>query len=405
MKRNQFILILVLLVALGGVALFLRNRDSASWSSSATASSDKILSFPLNDVSNLTIKTSEAELDLVKKEGIWRVTERSDYPADFEKVAGLLRKLWELKPAQDVEVGPSQFGRLQLVEPGKDPNSGTSINLKDDSSKVIGTLLLGKKLTQDSNPAFPGRSFSRGRYVMTPARPGRVFLVSEGLDEVQIKPEQWLDRDFVKAQNAKSITLVGTEPAKNWTISRDTESAPWTLVGIKPGEEVDAGKAGSIPNFLSSLSFTDVLAPDKPATETGLDQPSTLTIETFDGFSYDVKIGKLMETNYPVLVSVKATLPNERKAGADEKPEDKTKLDKEFKDKQKTLHEKLEKEQKLAGRPYLVAKSTVDQLLKDRSALLKPPPTPSPAPSVPMPPVNLAHPPRPAASPIKTPPH
>src|SRR4029078_9243112 len=178
MKRNQFILILVLLVALGGVALFLRNRDSASWSSSATASSDKILSFPLNDVSNLTIKTSEAELDLVKKEGTWRVTERSDYPADFEKAAGLLRKLWELKPAQDVEVGPSQFGRLQLVEPGKDPNSGTSINLKDDSSKVSGTLLLGKKLTQDSNPAFPGRAFSRGRYVMTPARPGRVFLVS-----------------------------------------------------------------------------------------------------------------------------------------------------------------------------------------------------------------------------------
>ena len=109
-----------------------------------------------------------------------------------------------------------------------------------------------------------------------------------------------------------------------------------------------------------------------------------------------------METNYPVLVSVKATLPNDRKAGADEKPEDKTKLDQEFKDKQKTLHEKLEKEQKLAGRPYLIAKSTVDQILKDRSALLTPPPTPSPSP---MPPANPVHPPRPPASPIKTPPH
>ena len=216
-------------------------------------------------------KTGEAELNLVKKEDDWRVKERSDYPADFEKVARLLRKLWELQAAQDVKVGPSQLGRLQLLEPGKDPKSGTSINLKDGSNKVLSSLLLGKKLTQDSNQAFPGRSFSRGRYLMTPARPGRVFLVSEGLDEVQTKPEQWLDRDFIKVQNPKSITLVGTEPAKNWTISRETESGPWTLVGIKPGEEVDAAKAGSVANFLSNPSFTDVLAPDKPATETGLD--------------------------------------------------------------------------------------------------------------------------------------
>ncbi len=397
MKRNQFILILVLLVALGGVAVFLRNRNSASWSSSATASNEKILSFPLNDVSHLTIKTGEAELNLVKKENSWRVTERADYAADFEKVASLLRKLWELKAAQDVEVGPSQLGRLQLLEPGSDPKSGTSINLKDAGNKVLSSLLLGKKLTQDSNQAFPGRSFSRGRYVKTPARPGRVFLVSEGLDEVQTKPEQWLDRDFIKVQNPKSITLVGTEPANNWTISRETESAPWTLVGTKAGEEVDPAKAGSVANFLSNPSFTDVLAPDKPATETGLDKPSNTYDRDFDGFGYELKVGKLMETNYPVLVSVKATLPNERKAAADEKPEDKTKLDQEFKDKQKTQREKLEKEQKLAGRPYLVAKTTVDQLLKDRSALLKPPPTPSPSP---MPPVNPARPPHPTASPI-----
>ena len=144
----------VLLVALGGAALFLRNRNSASWSNSATASSEKILSFPLNDVSRLTIKTGDAELNLVKKEGSWRVTERADYPADFEKVAGLLRKLWELHAAQDVKAGPSQLGHLQLVEPGKDPNSGTSINLKDESSKVLASFLLGKKLTQDSKQGF-----------------------------------------------------------------------------------------------------------------------------------------------------------------------------------------------------------------------------------------------------------
>ena len=85
-----------------------------------------------------------------------------------------------------------------------------------------------------------------------------------------------------------------------------------------------------------------------------------------------------MDANYPVLVAVKATLPNERKPAADEKPEDKAKLDQQFQEKQKQLGEKLAKEQKLAGRPYLIAKATVEQLLKERSALLKPAASPSP---------------------------
>jgi hypothetical protein len=298
--------------------------------------------------------------------------------------------------AQDVKAGPSQLGHLQLLEPGSDPKSGTSINLKDDGAKLLSSLLLGKKLTQDSNQAFRGAAFARGRYVMTPARPDRVFLVKEGFNEVEPKPELWLSRDFFKVENAKSITLVGTDPARNWTLSRETASGPWTLLGIKPGEELDNGKTGSVSNFLANPSFADVLAPDAPPADSGLDKPSILTIETFDGFSYELRIGKLMGTNYPVLVSVKATLPNERKPAADEKAEDKAKLDKEFKDKQKQFREKLEKEQKLAGRPCLVARPTVEQLLKERSALLKPPPSPSPTP---MPAVGSGHTPRPTASP------
>ena len=49
-------------------------------------------------------------------------------------------------------------------------------------------------------------------------------------------------------------------------------------------------------------------------------------------------------------------------------------------EKQKQLREKLAKEEKLSGRPYLIAKPTVEQLLKERSALLKPPSSPSPTP-------------------------
>ena len=87
-----------------------------------------------------------------------------------------------------------------------------------------------------------------------------------------------------------------------------------------------------------------------------------------------------MEENYPVLVSVAATLPKERAPGKDEKPEDKAKLDQEFHAQQIKLADKLTKEQKLENRPYLISKATIDQLLKNRSALMaekKPAPSPS----------------------------
>ena len=145
MKGKQLAIVLILLVALGGVALFLNHRESATWSNTATISRDKILDFQLNDVSKATIKDNGVELNLVKIEDTFRVKERVDYPADFSKVSSLLRKLWELRPVQDVKIGPSQLGRLQLTEPGQGSGNGTLIDLKGAGDKRLAALLLGKK--------------------------------------------------------------------------------------------------------------------------------------------------------------------------------------------------------------------------------------------------------------------
>jgi hypothetical protein len=226
-----------------------------------------------------------------------------------------------------------------------------------------------------------------------------------------MKPEQWLSRDFIKIENPKSIAVTGTTPAVNWKIVRDAAASPWKLADAKPGEELDNAKASGAAAMFTSASFADVLASDAPVADTGLDKPSTVHIETFDNFVYDLRIGKVMGENYPVLVSIKAELPKERTPAADEKPEDKGKFDLEFQTKQKQLAEKLATEQKLPARPYLVAKPTIDQMLKDRAALLaekKPSPSPTAAASPTGPkPASLLKPPvaapRPAVSPAKPP--
>ena len=127
------------------------------------------------------------------------------------------------------------------------------------------------------------------------------------------------------------------------------------------------------------MSFADVMDPTAKPETTGLDKPSTATIETFDGFTYTLKIGKLSNDKYPVTFSIDATLPSQRTSSPNEKAEDKKKLDNEFSARKKTLEEKLAKEKKFEGRPFLLNKYSVAQLLKNRSELVKAPPTPTPS--------------------------
>jgi hypothetical protein len=178
MKGKQLAIILGLVVLVGGIALFLSRRHSAEWSSSATSTTDKILNFPLNDVTHVTLKGGGTELNLVKKDDLWTVRERADYPADFDKVSALLRKLWELHPVQDVKIGPSQLGRLQLGEPGGDASSSsTLIDLKGANDQRLSALLLGKTFLRNSEQ-LPGQSGGTSTFGTVSAyEPGRTITI------------------------------------------------------------------------------------------------------------------------------------------------------------------------------------------------------------------------------------
>ena len=391
MKARQLGIVLVVLIVLGGIALVLRNRTATSWREAATVTEGKVLNFPLNDASHLTITSGADELNLVKKNEVWIVAERFDYPADFNQVADLVRKLWELRPTQDVKVGPSQLGRLELFEPGKESSGGSSmlIDLKGKDDKRLAALLLGKKQLRESDQSAVGMA-AAGRYAMPLDGSNHVFLISESFDQVQTKPERWLSHDFIKVQDPKAITVAGSTPSMNWKLVRDTTSTAWKLVDAKPGEELDAAKAQALATLFANASFADVLNPKALPADAGLEKPSTVRIETFDGFVYELRVGKAAGDNYPVLIGVTGQVAEQRVPEPNEKPEDKANLDKQFQDKRNQLMERLSKEKKAENWAYLISKNTIDQVVKDRSALLVEKPSPAPntpvrkAPSPPM---------------------
>jgi hypothetical protein len=261
-------------------------------------------------------------------------------------------------------------------------------------------LLLGKKHMHEeserpSRMPFGEEGFANGRYVMLGGDPKTVLTISDALNNVDPKPAEWLDKDFFKLEKPKSVTFVSTNATNSWKLSRETEAAPWVLADLKPGEVFDSNKVSSLASSLNYPSFVDVAADPAPD-KTGLDKPLTVTIETFDHFTYTCKIGhKTPENDYNFNLAVTADIPAARTPGKDEKADDKTKLDQEFQEKTKTLQDKLHKEKALAKWTYLVNTWLVDPFIRDRAQLMvekpsdkkaeaaAPDATPAPEPPVP----------------------
>lgn len=188
MKGKQLLLLLLLVAVLGAAGYYVQKGSQSSWSSTAGGAGGKVVEFDINEVAQVHVKSASGEVNIVRKEDEWTVQERADFPANYEQVGGLVRKLWDLKTVQEVKVGPSQMPRLELVEPGKGDAAGTVVEFKDKDGKNVGGLLLGKKhMRKSDGPAGPMgdmAGFPSGRYV-APLGGTKVSLVSETLDEVE----------------------------------------------------------------------------------------------------------------------------------------------------------------------------------------------------------------------------
>jgi hypothetical protein len=372
MNRKQVSILVVLAVVLGGLGFWAMKNREQSWNESSAALGQKLFpDLPVNDITQIHIKGS-GELNLVKKDDTWRVEERGGYPANYSEISDFILKAADLKISQSEPIGASQIARMELEEPGKGSNSATLLELRGPNGKQLQSVLLGKKHVAKSdrpNPYGMG-DMPDGRYVMRKDDTKNLLLIREPLTQIEPTADHWLNKDFFKVEKAKTIALNSTNAASSWKLTRDSESAPWKLADVKTGEVLDTNKVSSLGSTLGFPSFVDVSTNSGP--DAGLDKPMTLVIETFDNFTYTIKLGKKTpENNFYTQVSVTANLPKERTAGKDEKAEDKAKLDKEFADKQKPLQEKLANEQKLDKWVYLVSSWTVDPLVRNRGELME----------------------------------
>lgn len=314
MNRKQFIMVLAALAIVGGAGLVLVHRNQKDWMVHEAKVGDKILpGLQINDVAAIHVQGDGNDFTVIHTNGVWRVRERDDYPADFALIRDFLLKVRDLKVVQSDVIGPSELARLDLEKPGHATNSAIRLEFKDQKSKLLATLLVGKRHLRPQNDSEPLglHGLFDGRYVLLPGDPRNALLASDDLAAVSPDPGSWLSQDFFKAEDIKFISLARPGAADSWQIARADDSSPWSLSNPAPGQALDRQVASGISEILQFPTFDDV-APKSPAllASLGLDKPIVITVLT-DHFAYTLKVGdREADGDYPMTVNVEGSVPS-----------------------------------------------------------------------------------------------
>jgi hypothetical protein len=343
--------LVVLLLALGGAALLLKQRGESQRPADAAALGQPVLkNLKAADVAAIVIRDGGAALTLERKDGEWGIAERTSFPADADKVRDLVLKAIELKVGQRESIGEADRARLKL------DGSGGELEFRGVDGKPLARLAIGAKFFK-REPENRERAIGDGRFVQVPEDAKTVYVVSDPLTLASAKSADWIRRTGFGAEKVKMMQ-VALAPGEKWKIERPGDNAGWKLSPLRAGEKLDVIRANSASYSLGSMELADVAAPGLKPADTGLDKPSaTIAALTFDGLTYTLRLGKLAGDNY---YYAKVAVTGTGKASGPDAAE-----------RQKKLDERLPRERALATHTLLIAKSKFDDILKKRAELLE----------------------------------
>jgi hypothetical protein len=290
--RAKSLLILLLLLGLLAAAAALLVHRQASQRAAAVLGTSLLADFPANDVASMTIASADGKVSLSRREGRWVVKERFDYPANFGRIAELVRTLKEAKMGSRFEGTAEVMARLALKDPD-DPQApqgqkGTRIVLKNDKEKVLASVLVGSVRKPEA-----GARIAAGRYVRLGDSPA-VYLIDEELLWGPQGPAAWLAKELVKVspEEVKRITCVTADGRRTvYAFERPDKDREFHALRLPASQKVQPQELTALNRALRNLWLQDVLGPGAAGLPAG-EFPYRLDYELFDGTVYSVYPGK-----------------------------------------------------------------------------------------------------------------
>lgn len=298
MKPKTLLIVVVLLALLSAAAWFL-NRPEPPPSLADTRIGRPLLSATDAEKAarvNIAEKGKTVALSRDGDSG-WRVDSYHGLPADFPKLATLVKALASTDVERLVTSSPDRIKRLEFAD--------TSITVLDASGQTLLALVLGKDAESGG-----------GRYLRF-GDENKAYLArfSAWLDA---EPKNWADAALVKfspADIAKvSVAFASGDPL---VVSRPSAGAPFAAEKTPDGKRLKVDAINSLLSTLSGLRFTDTSATDDPKAVGAREAARSVTLTTFDGKTLLFALGRRPERTVvkeqAVKVDPKALLASEPK--------------------------------------------------------------------------------------------
>ena len=290
MKMRTLVILLLVLGVLA--ALLILHRG---WSPDTTKVQGSRLfdQFPVNAVASLTVISANNTASLVKKEGGWVVEERFSYPADFGKIANLVRTLKEVKVGRQFAGSDETLQRLALKDPedpvATDNEKGIRLLLKDDKQNILISILLDQQQSaNNSGQKVPGRYVRLGNDFT-------VYLVDKRFITVREAPTTWLDSILLKVPRSdiKRISCTSTRDNKElYSFARSGKEEDLQVVsGILTSKPINPLMVNKLADGLAYLNILDVVQPIATPF-TAAEFPFRFDYENFNGTIYRIYLGK-----------------------------------------------------------------------------------------------------------------
>lgn len=193
----------------------------------------------------------------------WSLPSHLDYPADAENQLGeAAASVMDLLVLNVIQVTSDDFSTYDVVDPEQakvgDSGVGKRVTLEKANGDKLAQVIIGKQVKDKPDQ----------RYIRRPKQ-DVVYVVPLSTSKLSSKFEDWIEDDLLKLNsfdirkvvlNKYSIDEVARQivPDELLELSYDDQESKWSLVGLKPDEELETTKLNDMRSALDDLKIVNV---------------------------------------------------------------------------------------------------------------------------------------------------
>lgn len=211
MKTSAVIALVLAAAAAGGVAFFLtRSGSNASLSTSTPGAEPRLfpaLEARINDVAIIEIRKGTDSAVLGLEDGEWRLISRDGFPAEFEKIKGLVMGLSKSTILEAKTSNSALYSRIGVEDPESANATSSLITLKDKASGVLASVIVGQRASDAGN----SMGVDRGTFARRANEP-ESFLVKD-LPAVDPTLMAWIKPEVLRIEGSRFASATISAPA------------------------------------------------------------------------------------------------------------------------------------------------------------------------------------------------